>query len=191
MSVWQNGAVEDRQRTAGDVIRVLRAAQNWTLEDLASRSGVHRQSLWKIENGEADPKASTLRKIAEAFGVTRLPEPHELPSFNLGGASENQVDSSASNQTHTESRRSAASAASTPPAVVTSPVRPPAQDVLSEEERQMLTPLEQSVIRRLRSASVTDRERIDQLIDVVTGQAEERAKGSTGTFDPKPTRFRS
>jgi transcriptional regulator with XRE-family HTH domain len=175
----------------GDVVRKLRKDRGWTLDDLARQSKVSRTVLFQLEKGETDPRASTLRKIADAFGLSRLPEPSELA---IDRQDSNQVESAASNPDTPHTRRSAASSAASaaPPAALTSPVSPPAQDdVLTEEERQMLTPLEQSVIRRLRAASPIDQERIDQLIDVVTGEAKERAKGSTGTFDSQPRRFRS
>jgi transcriptional regulator with XRE-family HTH domain len=180
----------------GDVVRKLRKDRGWTLDELAKQSKVSRTVLFQLEKGETDPRASTLRKIADAFGLSRLPEPSELAGgLEKDRHSVNNVrDQTVLDQTPpiTDSRRSADSSAASTPSAVTSPVSPVAQDdVLTEEERQMLTPLEQSVIRRLRAASPIDQERIDQLIDVVTGEAKERAKGSTGTFDSQPRRFRS
>jgi hypothetical protein len=54
----------------------------------------------------------------------------------------------------------------------------------------MLTPIEQHIIRRYRTSNPTDRERIARMVEVISGDAEERAKGSTGTVYSQPARFR-
>jgi transcriptional regulator with XRE-family HTH domain len=51
-------------------IRSLRAERQWPLEELASRSGVSRASLSRIENGEVSPTAAVLCKVCAAFGLT-------------------------------------------------------------------------------------------------------------------------
>lgn len=51
-------------------IRSLRAERQWALEELASRSGVSRASLSRIENGEVSPTAAVLCKVCAAFGLT-------------------------------------------------------------------------------------------------------------------------
>lgn len=68
----------------GDVLRKLRKDRAWTLDDLAQASGVSRTTLWELENGKTDTRGSTLKRIAQAFGLDRLPEPSELaPSLEL------------------------------------------------------------------------------------------------------------
>lgn len=68
----------------GDVLRKLRKDRGWTLEELAQASGVSRTTLWELENGKTDTRGSTLKRIAQAFGLDRLPEPSELaPSLEL------------------------------------------------------------------------------------------------------------
>jgi transcriptional regulator with XRE-family HTH domain len=49
---------------------VIRKRRGLSLRKLAERSGVHYVSLAKIEAGKLDPRLSTLRKLAQALGVT-------------------------------------------------------------------------------------------------------------------------
>lgn len=51
-------------------IRSLRTERQWRLEELATRSGVSRASLSRIENGEVSPTATVLSKLCAAFGLT-------------------------------------------------------------------------------------------------------------------------
>ena len=53
------------RRIAGE-----RALRDWSLADVAERSGVSRSMLSKIEREEASPTASVLVRIAAAFGIT-------------------------------------------------------------------------------------------------------------------------
>lgn len=70
----------------GDVVRAARMMLDWTMDDLAKRSGVSLASIKNIERGAADPRASTLRAIQEAFekaGVQML-EPGDVRSGGKG-----------------------------------------------------------------------------------------------------------
>ena len=58
------------ERRIAQRIRSLRAERQWPLEELASRSGVSRASLSRIENGEVSPTAAVLCKVCAAFGLT-------------------------------------------------------------------------------------------------------------------------
>src|SRR5580692_9656349 len=51
-------------------VRLEREARNWTLADLATRSGISRAMLSKIERGEASPTAALLGRLSAAFGLT-------------------------------------------------------------------------------------------------------------------------
>jgi transcriptional regulator with XRE-family HTH domain len=51
-------------------LRKLRRAKSWTLEELASLSGVSRSMLSQIERGEANPTLAVAFRIARAFGVS-------------------------------------------------------------------------------------------------------------------------
>jgi transcriptional regulator with XRE-family HTH domain len=51
-------------------LRQERDARDWTLADLAARSGISRAMLSKIERGEASPTAALLGRLSAAFGLT-------------------------------------------------------------------------------------------------------------------------
>jgi putative transcriptional regulator len=50
-------------------IKVFRAMENWTQEELALRVGVTRKTINTVENGRFLPSAYLALKIAKAFGV--------------------------------------------------------------------------------------------------------------------------
>src|SRR5690242_13028803 len=50
-------------------LREEREARGWSVADLATRSGVSRAMISKIEHGEANPTASLLGKLSAAFGL--------------------------------------------------------------------------------------------------------------------------
>ena len=50
-------------------LRVLRAANHWSQQDLADRLEVSRQSVNAIETGKHDPSLPLAFRIAELFGV--------------------------------------------------------------------------------------------------------------------------
>ncbi len=69
----------------GDVVRKLRAVAGWTLQELASASGVNIQVIHRLEAGTTkEPKRATLARLAEAFGLSAreltdaVPRPTEL-----------------------------------------------------------------------------------------------------------------
>lgn len=51
-------------------IRLEREARGWSLADLATRSGVAKASISKIERGEMSPTAVLLVKLSAAFDLT-------------------------------------------------------------------------------------------------------------------------
>ena len=51
-------------------LRVLRAEQGWSQQDLAERLGVSRQSVNAIETGRYDPALPLAFQIADVFGLT-------------------------------------------------------------------------------------------------------------------------
>jgi transcriptional regulator with XRE-family HTH domain len=70
----------------GDVVRKLRNSLDWTLQDLATTSGVNIQVIHKLEAGVTkEAKRTTLARIARAFGLTErhlldaTPAPREMP----------------------------------------------------------------------------------------------------------------
>ncbi len=55
-------------------LKGLRKQQVMSIEDLSAESGVHRNTISRIENDNAEARTSTIRKLAKALGV----EPSEL-----------------------------------------------------------------------------------------------------------------
>ena len=55
-------------------LQKLRGRQLWLIGDLAERSGVHRNTISKLENGRGGAYPETIRKLAEALNV----EPTDL-----------------------------------------------------------------------------------------------------------------
>jgi transcriptional regulator with XRE-family HTH domain len=51
-------------------IRTEREARDWSLDDLAGRSGVSKAMISKIERGESSPTAALLGRLSGAFGLT-------------------------------------------------------------------------------------------------------------------------
>jgi len=58
----------------GDKLKRERYAQTMTQEQLAKKAGISAAALVRIENNQADPHVSTIRKLADALGV----EPRSL-----------------------------------------------------------------------------------------------------------------
>lgn len=53
----------------GARVRQHRNSRGWTLDELASRSGVSRRQLVTIEGGDANPSIATLLRLSEALGI--------------------------------------------------------------------------------------------------------------------------
>lgn len=49
-------------------LKVLRAEQDWTQEELAAQLGTSRQTINSIETGKYDPSLPLAFKIARVFG---------------------------------------------------------------------------------------------------------------------------
>jgi len=60
---------EVKSAIAANVVR-LRAARGWSQDELAQRAGMHRVQINRIENAHAEPKASAVFSLADAFGVS-------------------------------------------------------------------------------------------------------------------------
>ena len=58
----------------GQMLQRLRSRRLWLIGDLADKSGVHRNTISKLENGRGGAYPETIRKLAEALDV----EPTEL-----------------------------------------------------------------------------------------------------------------
>jgi transcriptional regulator with XRE-family HTH domain len=51
-------------------IRLERTSREWSMEELARRSGVSRAMISKIERGECSPTAMVLGRLSGAFGIS-------------------------------------------------------------------------------------------------------------------------
>ena len=58
----------------GDNLKKLRVLNAITQAELAQKAGLTLAAVARIERNEAEPRMTTLRKLAEALSV----EPHEL-----------------------------------------------------------------------------------------------------------------
>jgi transcriptional regulator with XRE-family HTH domain len=58
----------------GDNLKKLRVLNAVTQAELAQKAGLTLAAVARIERNEAEPRMTTLRKLAEALSV----EPHEL-----------------------------------------------------------------------------------------------------------------
>ena len=58
----------------GQKLQRLRKRRLWLIGDLADRSGVHRNTISKLENGRGGAYPETIRKLATALDI----EPTEL-----------------------------------------------------------------------------------------------------------------
>ncbi len=51
-------------------LKGLRTEKGWSLDELASRSGVSRATLSRLEKAEVSPTTSALGRLCSAFGIT-------------------------------------------------------------------------------------------------------------------------
>jgi transcriptional regulator with XRE-family HTH domain len=70
--------------------RRLRTARGWSLDQLATRSGVSKGMLVHLEQARTNPSLGTLCKVAETLGVSLagLVELHEAPVVRVVGPDE-------------------------------------------------------------------------------------------------------
>lgn len=66
-------------------LKELRRRRVLTMEELAERAGVGRNTIWRLEHGVMGAQPRTVRKLAKALGV----EPEELIAGILGGEPNN------------------------------------------------------------------------------------------------------
>jgi transcriptional regulator with XRE-family HTH domain len=58
----------------GQKLQRFRRRRLWLIGDLADESGVHRNTISKLENGKGGAYPETIRRLADALGV----DPTEL-----------------------------------------------------------------------------------------------------------------
>jgi len=64
----------DIRKQVGLNVRRIRAEKDWSQEDLAFETGLHRTYVSGIERGIRNPTVTIIARMAEALGV----EPYEL-----------------------------------------------------------------------------------------------------------------
>lgn len=79
----EEAIIEPLHQRVCERVREMRKKKDWTLQQLASVSGVSRSMLSQIERGEANPTLAVAYRIAQAFGMTLgeltdvpTPQPH-------------------------------------------------------------------------------------------------------------------
>ncbi len=65
-----NNSIEPLHQHVSAKIRELRQSWGWTLEQLATASGVSRSMLSQVERGEANPTLAVTFRIAQAFDLS-------------------------------------------------------------------------------------------------------------------------
>jgi len=75
------------------ILQSLRAERGWSLDQLASRSGVSKGVLVALEQGRSNPNLATLARIGDAFGVpvTRLVDVSDEPVVRITGPEQARV----------------------------------------------------------------------------------------------------
>ncbi|MFK7769607.1 MAG: helix-turn-helix domain-containing protein [Mariniblastus sp.] len=77
--------VEPLNQHVCEQVRELRKSKGWTLEQLASLSGVSRSMISQVERGSANPTLAVAFRIAQAFGVS-------LADLVEGASPQKQID---------------------------------------------------------------------------------------------------
>lgn len=74
-------------------LQSLRAERGWSLDQLASRSGVSKGVLVALEQGRSNPSLATLARVGDAFGVpvTRLVDVSDEPVVRITGPEQARV----------------------------------------------------------------------------------------------------
>ena len=63
LAACEDGDASDIARTLGDIARAR------GISDLARKTGLTRQTLYKALSGEGNPELATITKVAEALGL--------------------------------------------------------------------------------------------------------------------------
>lgn len=69
-SAYLAGFAAEQAKKIGERLRALRKARELTIDELARRSGITRQSLSRIESGKHDIVFTTLRRVLAAMGCS-------------------------------------------------------------------------------------------------------------------------
>jgi transcriptional regulator with XRE-family HTH domain len=69
------------QTDFGDALRAARKRAGWSQTELATRSGVHLNTVSQVERGSADPRLSTLQALGATLGLNLRVDQLHMP-FN-------------------------------------------------------------------------------------------------------------
>jgi transcriptional regulator with XRE-family HTH domain len=69
-TIQDDNRITPLERTLPSRLLAEREARGWSISDLATRSGVSRAMISKVERGEASPTAVLLGRLSGAFGLT-------------------------------------------------------------------------------------------------------------------------
>ncbi|MDR3514217.1 MAG: XRE family transcriptional regulator [Azospirillaceae bacterium] len=77
--------IDDLNHRIGARVRIEREGRGWSLTDLATRSGVSRAMVHKLEHGDCSPTATLLARLSGAFGLSmsQLIARAEMPAGRL------------------------------------------------------------------------------------------------------------
>jgi transcriptional regulator with XRE-family HTH domain len=89
----RTGQGREVQAAVARHVKSMRLARRWSLDELASRSGVSKGMLVQIEGARTNPSVGTLCRVAESFGVSiaRLLEAEPEPVVKIVAADEAAV----------------------------------------------------------------------------------------------------
>lgn len=62
-------SAQELSAAIGAKVRAERQAREWTLDQLAEKSGVSRRMVINVEQGAANPSVTTLLRLADALGI--------------------------------------------------------------------------------------------------------------------------
>ncbi len=93
---------KDLLKEFGNRVREFRKQKGWTLEDLASASGLHPSSISQVERGERNLTLNNLQRLSEGlkvepfqlllFEVDHILKPEEAVQFKVKEMLENAPD---------------------------------------------------------------------------------------------------
>src|SRR5271169_4558794 len=69
-TIQDDNRITPLERTLASRLRAEREARGWSISDLATKSGVSRAMISKVERGEASPTAVLLGRLSGAFALT-------------------------------------------------------------------------------------------------------------------------
>lgn len=89
-----------------DALKAIRIAGGDSLRSLSLRTGISKNSLSQIEQGKAQPRVSTMRKLADALSVPvgAITHPNGQEAAMLGGEGSGRKSNEKDEQTMRELR---------------------------------------------------------------------------------------